>query len=166
MRAFCFGSSALQLPLGLAVPEVDGAAARAARAHRRRRLQVPDARLVQERARQQRADRADVDDVVGVRVVRRSAPSSAGADQRVVAAVLDAERVGLRDLAREAHAARAQDAALVVEHDALGQLVVLGRVRPWRRARPTARRCTRSGSPAACTRRPCRRCRSRPGGSA
>ena len=77
MLAFCFGSSALQLPLGLAVPDVDRAAARAARADRRRRLQVPDARLVQERPRQQRADRADVDDVVRVRVARRSAPSSA-----------------------------------------------------------------------------------------
>src|SRR6185436_19277700 len=41
---------------------------------------------------------------------------------------LDAEAVGLRDLAREAHAARAQDAALVVEDDALGEVVVLGRL--------------------------------------
>ena len=38
----------------------------------------------------------------------------------------DAQRVGFRDLAREAHATRAQDAALVVQHDALGQVEELG----------------------------------------
>jgi hypothetical protein len=51
-----------------------------------------------------------------------------GADQRRVAALNDAERVGLRDLPGEAHAARAQDAALVVEHDPLRQRMEFGRM--------------------------------------
>jgi hypothetical protein len=45
----------------------------------------------------------------------------------MVAALHDAERMRFRHLVREPHAARAQDAALVVEHDARRQRVVLGR---------------------------------------
>ncbi len=120
------GIERAQVPLGLAMPEVDRAAARAPGAYRGRRLQVPDPGLVEERARQQRPHGADVDDVVGIRVGVEGAILG-GAHQRAVAPVLDAERAGLGDLVREAHAARAQDAALVVEHDALGQIVELGR---------------------------------------
>src|SRR4029078_13709275 len=58
----------IQLPFRLAMPDVDRAAARAARADGRRGLQVPDAGLVQERAGEQCADRAEVDDVVRVRI--------------------------------------------------------------------------------------------------
>ena len=89
-------------------------------------LQVPDAGLVLERLRQQRADRAEVDDVVRVRVALERAVAGR-ADQRMVAARLDAEPVRKRHLAGEAHAARTHDAALVVERDALGQRVELGR---------------------------------------
>ena len=82
---------------------------------------------MEERSREQRTDGADVDHVVGIRVVLERAVLG-GADQRVIAPLLDAERLRLRDLAGEAHAARAQDAALVVEHDARRERVVLGRM--------------------------------------
>ena len=63
----------VQLPLGLAVPQLDRAAARAARAYGRRGLQIPDARLVEKRARQKCADRTYINDVVRVHVlVKRS----------------------------------------------------------------------------------------------
>ncbi len=117
----------VELPLRLAVPDLHRAAASASRADRRRGRQIPDPRLVEERPRQQRADRADVDDVVGVRIVVERMVLGR-ADQRGVAALRDAERVRLRYLAREAHATRAQDAALVVEHDALGERMEFGRV--------------------------------------
>src|SRR5204862_1349097 len=102
-------------------------AACAAWTDRRRRLEIPDPCLVQERAREQRADRAKVDDVVRVRVgVERVVLGRA--HQGCVAALNDAERVRLRYFPREAYAARAEDAALVVEHDALGERMELGRV--------------------------------------
>ena len=151
----------VELPFGLAMPDLDRAAARASRADGGSRLEIPDSCLVQERTREQRADRTEVDDVVRVRVgVER--PVFGGANQRRIAALGDAQRIRLRYFAREAHATRAQDAALIVEHDALGERVELGRAHLRRRAISTASHCICSGSPAACIRRPCRRCRSRP----
>ena len=117
----------LHEPLGFAVPDLHGAAARAARADRRRRLQVPDAGLVQELPRQQCADGADVDDVVRIRVFAQRAVFHRP-DVRDVAAAFDAERHRLRHFVREARAAQAQDAALVVEQDAVRQVVELGRL--------------------------------------
>ena len=58
----------VELPLGLAMPDLHRAAARASRADRGRGLQIPDPRLVEERPRQQRADRADIDHIVGIRI--------------------------------------------------------------------------------------------------
>ncbi|UPT75250.1 MAG: hypothetical protein M0D55_05990 [Elusimicrobiota bacterium] len=93
----------------------DVAAARAVRADRLGLLEVPDADLVAEVAVGQRADGADVDDVAGVGVVERHAGRQV--DPLRVAHAENAELVGLRDVVDEARAARAQDAALLVEHD-------------------------------------------------
>src|SRR5262249_26818675 len=90
--------------------DLDVAAARAPRADRLRAIQVPDASLEAKIAVGQRADWADVDDVAGVGVVERG--SREQAELRVVAPVEDPELAGLRDGVAEAHAARAQDAAL------------------------------------------------------
>ena len=85
-------------------------------------------------------------------------------EQRLVAAVEHAELAGLGHLAAEAHAAPAQDAALLVEHDRRPEVDGLLRG-PARLARARRRsRRTRTRSPAACTRRPGRRSGSRAGG--
>jgi hypothetical protein len=93
----------------------DGAVARAARADRLGLVQVPDAHLVAEVAVGERADGADVHDVARVRVVERHAGRQL--DALGVAAAEDAQLVRLGDVVHEARAARAQDAALLVEHD-------------------------------------------------
>src|SRR6185369_6162669 len=104
----------------LAVIDLDVAAVRARAAHRVRGFEVPDARLEPEILARERADGTDVDDVHRVRVVERLAGREL--DARVVAALEDAELARLRDLVAEARAARAQDAALLVEHDVLPDL--------------------------------------------
>src|SRR5207253_621700 len=95
--------------------DLDVAAARAARTHRLRRVEVPDAHLEAEVAIGQRAHGTDVDDVAGILVLEIRAGEEA--DLRVIATIEDAELARLRDLVAEAHAARAEDAALGVEHD-------------------------------------------------
>ena len=120
------GGHRLQAPLRAPVPDVDGAAALAARADRGSRLQVPDPGAIEEGPRQQCADRAQVDDVVRV-VVPGEGAVARGAHQADVRALLDAQAVGAGHFPSEADAARAEDAALVVEHDALGQQLELGR---------------------------------------
>src|SRR4029078_8168230 len=75
------GIERVQLPFGLAMPDVDRAAARAARTHRRSRLQVPHARAMDERPRQERADRTQVGDVVGIAIALEAAVLS-GSYQR------------------------------------------------------------------------------------
>lgn len=113
-------------------PDLHAAGPCAAGAGRAHRLQEPHAALVEEVAGQQGAGRAEADHVVGIRVVEGHAIEPV--DIGMGAAVDDAQRVGARDLAREAHAAAAQDAALVVQRDARAQfdqlaLVQLGVVR-------------------------------------
>ena len=156
----------VELPFRLAMPDLHRAAARAARADRRRRLQVPDARLVEEVARQQRADRADVDDVVGIRVVVERAVLG-GANQRDVAALLRCRARAtsliscVKRTQREHRMQRSLSSTMRSERSWNLVARTFGSTRDRR-----LRRCTCSGSPAACIRRPCRRCRSRPGDSA
>ena len=69
---------------------IDVAALRAVRADRGRAVELPRARLVQEVLGEQRADRAEVDDVAGPRVRRGPAPVEL-ADHRAVAALADVE---------------------------------------------------------------------------
>jgi len=102
------------------------AAAAALGAHAALALQEPHARLEAEVARGQRADRADVDGVARVRVVELLARE--GRDLGVLAAVDDVELGLLGDLVAEAHAARAQDAALGVEDDVGPEHLGLGLV--------------------------------------
>ena len=91
-----------ELPLALAVPDVDAAAALAPRANRRRGLEIPHARVVQQLARQQRAHWTNVNHVIRVCVVieihvgRRTY-------QRMIATVLHTQRVRLGDFRGEAH---------------------------------------------------------------
>src|SRR5437870_3081587 len=94
---------------------LDVAAARAARTHGLRAIQVPDAHREAEVAVGEGAHRADVYDVAGVLVGElrpREEP-----DLRVIAAVEDAELTRARDLVAKPHAARAEDAPLRVQHD-------------------------------------------------
>ena len=94
----------------------DVAARRAAGANALGFLEEPCAHLETEILRRQRADRANVHGVERVIVVERH--SGERRDGVVAAAIDDAERVVARDVAREADAARAENAAFRVEHDA------------------------------------------------
>src|SRR5256885_7220808 len=98
---------------------LDVAAARAPRADRRRGVEIPDAQREAKVAVGQGAHRADVHHVAGVLVdelLTREEP-----DLRVVAAVEDPELARPGDLVAEPHAARAEDAALGVQHDVRAQ---------------------------------------------
>src|SRR6185503_16681263 len=97
------------------VMDLDVAAGRAAVAHARRRLELPRAHREPKVLRGQRADRADVDGVERVRVVELLA--GRGGQHLVIAAVGELELVLAGDLVTRANAARAQDAALLIEHD-------------------------------------------------
>ena len=78
-------------------------------------LDVPRARAEAVRARGERADRAQLDDVAAER--RDVRVPVEGADERVRAALEQDQLVVLGDLLREAHAAVAEDAALAVDRD-------------------------------------------------
>ena len=150
------------LHLAVALVDEDVAAGRAARADRLVLLQEPDPHLEAEVVGQQRAHRADVGQVAGVVVLDRAAVE--GRDLGVVAAVHELQRVRARHLVLEAQAARAQHAALGVEHDRpeVHHLALAG---PSPRARPSSRRGRSACScPAGSTRRPGRRRGSRSGG--
>ena len=99
------------------------AAGRAARAEAFRFLQEPDAHLEAEIRRGQRADRTDIDGVERV-IILQPLAGMRGQDG-VAAAIDEAEDVVVRDLLAEADAARAENAALVVERDARTELDVL-----------------------------------------
>src|SRR5205814_8211179 len=90
------------------------AAARAAGTHRLGGVEVPDAHLEAELAVGQGAHRADVHHVAGIVVLEVLAGEEA--DLRLIAAAEDAELARARDLVAEPHAARAEDAALGVQH--------------------------------------------------
>src|SRR5204862_3916838 len=77
--------------------------------------QQPDALLEEEILVEQGADGAEIDDVAGEFVVQRFAGEDA--DLLLVAAAFDEELGLAADFAREADAARAHDAAVVVEQD-------------------------------------------------
>ena len=82
----------------------------------RRLLQEPDAHLEAEVGARERADRADVDGVERVVVIQFAARE---AGQRVVGTAVDEAQDGVfSDLAGEAYATRAEDAAFVIERDA------------------------------------------------
>src|SRR5690606_36380094 len=106
--------------LSLAMEDLDVAARRTARADGRRALQVPDARLEAELATGERADGADVDDVLRVAVVEPLARG--GVDEGAIAARERAELARLRHFVEEAGAAQAENAALLVEHHARPEL--------------------------------------------
>ena len=76
--------------------------------------EVPDPCLESKVAIGKGANRTDVDDVARVRIVELLAGIES--DLRPVASIEDAELAGLRDLVGEPDAARAQDAALLIEH--------------------------------------------------
>src|SRR5262249_9277346 len=78
-------------------------------------LEVPDAGAEAEVAVGERADGTDVGDVRRVRIVE-GLPGRQR-QEVVVAALVEGELVGLRHLVEEAHAARAEHAALLVEYD-------------------------------------------------
>ena len=86
-------------------------------------LQKPDPHLEAEIRRGQRADRADIDRVERVIVLQSFA--GMGGQHGVAAAIDEAEHVVLRDFLAKANAARAEDAALVIERDARPELDVL-----------------------------------------
>jgi hypothetical protein len=89
-------------------------------------VEVPDAHFIAEVPVRERPDGADVHDVARVGVVERHARRHV--DALLVAATEDAELVGLGDVVDEARAARAQDAALLVEHDVGARLDALALV--------------------------------------
>ena len=91
-------------------------------------LEEPDAHLETKIFRRQRADRADVHGVQRVIVVERLAGMTR--DRVVTAAIDDAQRVVARDVLRETDAARAKNAALVVEHDARPEIDGLSACEP------------------------------------
>ena len=84
--------------------------------------QVPDPLLIEEVARAQRSDRAEIDHIAGQLVIDR--PAREDVDFGLVAALHDLQLARAADFAREPHAARAQDAPLGVEDD-LAELGVL-----------------------------------------
>src|SRR5205823_789799 len=94
--------------------DVDVAAARAPGTDGLRRVEIPDAHLEAEVPVGQRAHGTDVHDVA--RVVVLEILTREEADLRAVAAAEDAELAGAGDLVAEAHAARAENAALGVQH--------------------------------------------------
>jgi len=87
-------------------------------------LEEPDAHLEAEILAREGADRADVDGVE--RVVAVEALARIDRERRVAAAVQEAEHVIVRDLLHEPDAARAHDAALVIEDDPLAKVDALG----------------------------------------
>ena len=100
--------------------QLDVAVGGAAGADRARALDVPRPRAEAVRARGERADRAQLDDVAGER--RHVRVAVEGADVRVRAALEQDQLVVLGQLLREAHAAVAEDAALAVDRDQRRQL--------------------------------------------
>src|SRR5437764_2263209 len=77
-------------------------------------MQEPDARFEAKVVIGQRPDRANLGDVAGVRVVERRIAD--GADAYVIAAPKELQLARLGDVLEEADAARALDAALLIEH--------------------------------------------------
>jgi hypothetical protein len=104
-------------PVNLAarVLDLDVAAGRTARADGRHRVQLPGPHLEAEVLGGQRADRADVDGVQRVGIVQLVARRRR--QHLAVAPVRHLQLVGLRDLVAHADAARAEDAALLIQHD-------------------------------------------------
>src|SRR6202011_1260000 len=90
------------------------------------RFQVPDALLVEEVLAAEGADGAQIDDVAGQLVVQWLAGEDV--DLGVAAAVDDLQLGGAGNLAREADAARAHDAAVGKERDLVGELRLVGRL--------------------------------------
>src|SRR5205085_863519 len=127
-----------EMPLGLGIDpgtqavddvlvavEVDAAAGGTVGANAVFRLEVPDAVLVQEVLAAQGPDRAQVHNVAGQLVVEGLAGEDV--DFRVVAAVDDLQLRLAADLAREAHAARAHDAAVGEQGDVVADAGFVGR---------------------------------------
>ena len=96
------------------------------RRDQRMRRHLPGARAEAERLGDERAHRAQVDDVAGQLVIARSA-RSLRADLHVLAAADHAELLEAGDLLGEAHAARAVDAARHVGGDQRAEVLVLHR---------------------------------------
>lgn len=109
------------------MPDQDVAAPLAAGTHRGCGLGEPHPGMIEIGAGQQGTDRADIDDVIGIDVVVEVGVLG-WADQHMVASIDRTERLRPGDLCRKPDAARAHDAALVVQHDAIGQRIELGGV--------------------------------------
>ena len=103
------------MDLAARVVDLDVAAGGAARADRRRRVELPDAHREPEVLRRQRADRADVDGVERVGVVELVAGRRG--QHLVVPARRHLQLVVVGHLVADADAARAEDAALLIEDD-------------------------------------------------
>ena len=102
------------------------AARRATRADTLGFLEEPGAHLETKIFRRERADRANVHGIQRIIIVERHARERR--DGVVAAAIDDTERVVARDVARETNAARAENAAFRVEHDARSEVNRLGLV--------------------------------------
>src|SRR5216683_7000381 len=105
----------------------DVAAVRASRAYARGLRQKPYADLVIEVLCFERADRADVRRTHRIVVVEAAV---ANVEHRAVAQVEDEEFAGLADLAAEADASAAQDAAFLVEQHPLADIEPLAMLAP------------------------------------
>jgi hypothetical protein len=125
-------------------------------------LEEPHALAEAELGGGERADRAEVDDVeivVGVGLVAGEAGEHAAG-----AALDEPEAVLAGHFLHEAHAARAEDAALVVEHDLGPERACAWACAPSPRGSGTRRGRSRARTPAGGTRRPGRKWGSRAGG--
>ena len=139
------------------------AAGGAARAHRRRRVQLPRAHGEAEVLRGQRADGADVDGVDRVGIVEAFA--------RRDGELLAIAAIGHLELVLLCRPRRRRGCSACTRCSARRRARSRDRGRrpsacaPCRCRRATASRPTPDTSSAACTRRPCRRSGNRPGGS-
>ena len=149
------------------VVDVHVASLRAAVADRRGAREIPDPGLEAEVPLGERSHRADVHDIARVGIVElltRIEPQLGP-----VPAVEDAELAGLGDLVREAHAARAQDAALLIQHHVRAdrhRLLLLDLLLPEPRSRRARSSCRSSeGRIRRIGRRPGSRADGWPGGT-
>ena len=99
------------------------AAGAAAAADRAGSLEKPDAHLESKIRAGQRANRTDIDDIAGIWIVERLI--AVNGDFRSVSAIQDDDLAGLRHVARESDAARAEDAAFLIQLDQRSEIVCL-----------------------------------------
>ena len=114
-RTVLLFSQRTHIPLFSAAPDINTAAARAARANRTNRLQIPDAALIEEVLRQKRPGGAYIDYIVGIGIIEGDRLQTRHTG--MTSSPDDAKHVGARDFAGEPNTATAQDAAFIVQRD-------------------------------------------------